>query len=359
MVYLPRGGLKSATPDVSMFFHGNGADFKTMDDKDNSVKSARLAEAVGASGRQVIALAPFSGKNPKTGKDAEWQALAAGSYRTMIDEVLVSLGRDLLMTTPLKAGAVSLIGHSGGGRALGQAAIETGATEVTLQDAGYGKFNGEVSVNYTSGWDKLGRWFLTGQAPKTLRVLTCWGRGTGDGDNSTRFVLENKISGFSVSALEAQMGRLVKEGALVDKLTLTKEGGDASSVRDGDMKLESRLVARKPDGTLQGTLHVFFIQASHGGVRDKSMAAALRGGGDDFGKPAPGDFEVVADKAYVRTESNLALRAKRDGADIVIPKGDKVRVTDRRAHGREQYGLVEGHGWTLMSNLKSTDPARP
>lgn len=302
MVFPPSGGFTSSSVDVCMFFHGNSADFETAKAEDNSVKSARMAEAVATSGRNVVGLAPFAGGA------AAWQDVAAGDFRAMIDGVLQNLTRDLALTSPLKAGAVSLSGHSGGGRALGQAALDTGAEEVTLQDAGYGKFDGKLSVNYNDSWSKLGKWFLTGKT-KTLRVITASAKGTGDRNASTRYVVESKTSGFGDKALQAQMDRLVADKTLPEALTLASEKGDNAAPR-------------------------------------------VRGGGDNFGELALGTYEVTDAKAVVREADDLAKRKKEAGKDVVIPRGDKVTVTEIKKSGKDLFAHVDDHGWTMLTNLR-------
>lgn len=345
MVFPPSGGFTSSSVDVCMFFHGNSADFETAKAEDNSVKSARMAEAVATSGRNVVGLAPFAGGA------AAWQDVAAGDFRAMSDGVLQNLTRDLALTSPLKAGAVSLSGHSGGGRALGQAALDTGAEEVTLQDAGYGKFDGKLSVNYNDSWSKLGKWFLTGKT-KTLRVITASAKGTGDQNASTRYVVESKTSGFGEKALQAQMDRLVADKTLPEALTLASEKGDNAAPRDGQMKLETKLTATRPDGKVQGTMYLYSIATDHQGARDKTMSAVLRGGGDNFGELALGTYEVTDAKAVVREADDLAKRKKEAGKDVVIPRGDKVPLTEIKKSGKDLFAHVDDHGWTMLTNLR-------
>ena len=349
IVFLPPGGLVGPTMDVFVFFHGMGGDYASK--SSNTAKNSNLPQAIAASGK--VGLAPVGGAG------ANWETWAPGDFKSMVDDALARVSADEGVTPAVKAGSVSIAGHSAGGKALGQAALDLDAPEVTLQDAGYGKFKGAPAENYIASWDKLGKWFLAGKSPKTLRVISHDAKGTGAVDASTRYAVENADHGFSEAALKATMAGLVASGAITAPLTLTTEAGDRTPRvgSGGGMRLESKLTATRADGGHQGTMYLYHLPTSHDGVRNETMGAAAKGGGDNFGALdlKKGSYLVTDGAAVIRDPAALSKPKKGPGGKPeTIPKGETVQVTEFASDGGV-FANVAGYGWTKLSNLKAAE----
>jgi hypothetical protein len=272
LVFVPKDGLKKTNPDVFMFFHGNGGDYKTAkthtpgtnEFEDNPAISAKMAEAVSNSGN--IAICP-QGHNFHM--DGEWNGVGAGKFKAMVDKTLAQLTADLGSDKPLTAGNVSLAGHSAGGAALGQAALDTGANDVTLQEAGY-RFN--------TSWIKLRDWFLLGKGPKTARVIT---QGDSEGVY-TRRLLESGAS-FSTAEIVKYSKLLVQQKKLAGPVTVEEFKGDGK-VEAGGIVLERGFRVVLSDGTLQGSLRLYSMadkKADHWAGSSKTMEASMTSGAVD------------------------------------------------------------------------------
>src|SRR5262249_29112595 len=135
--------------DVFLFFHGRAGDYsanKKADAKDKTDNPALAADMKNAAAQShVIAICP-QGKTLNV--ENEWATMDAASYQDLVRTTLARLGPDLGLKRPLQPRAVSVAGHSAGGAAIGGAAAATDATDVTLQEAGYG------GGAWNRSWDK-------------------------------------------------------------------------------------------------------------------------------------------------------------------------------------------------------------
>ncbi len=282
LVFMPKDGLKKTNVDVFMFFHGRGSDYSTTQTHakskgfdDNPAISANIADAVSKSGG--IAICP-QGHGFKVEND--WGAIGAGGFQKMIDTTLAHLSTDLGMSEkPLTAGNVSLAGHSAGGNALGQAAQDTGATDVTLQEAGY---------NFTNSWTKLRDWFMLGQSPKTMRVVT---QNNGN-RHATRTLLRDaqKVDGkpvpagkFNPKEIVDYSKQLVKDGKLQGPVKIEEFQGDGK-VEAGDIVLERGFRVLRSDGSLMGSLRLYHLadeNADHWAAATQTMESSMTNGAKD------------------------------------------------------------------------------
>ncbi len=275
-VFLPKEGLKDSKVNVFMFFHGIGGDYTT--DKthavnggyeDNPAIAAKMTEAVSNSGS--IAICP-QGNNPGS-VTSEWAAIKAGGFQAMLSQTLKHLSADLGMTEqPLTAGNVSLAGHSAGGSALGQAALDTGATDVTLQEAGYG------SNSFKKSWKKLRDWFLMGQGPKSMRVITQ--------NNGNRHATRKPVAKggeFSASEIVNYSKELVKAGQLPGPVTVEEMIGDGK-VEEGGIVMERGFRVIGSDGKLIGSMRLYHMEdaeADHWAAASETMESSMTSGKKD------------------------------------------------------------------------------
>ena len=284
LVFLPKDGLKTQNPNVFMFFHGRGGDYATTkthtpgtsEFADNPAISGKIPDAVSNSGG--IAICP-QGHGFKV--DGDWGSIGAGGFQKMASTALGHLSKDLGMEDkPLTAGNVSLAGHSAGGNALGQAALDTGATDVTMQEAGYG---------FENSWGKLRDWFLQGQGPKTMRVIT---QGNSKGESTRKPVREaatrkGKVIGkgaqLSSTEIVAYSKKLTKEGLLPGPVTVQEFQGDGK-VEDGNIIMERGYRVFKSDGSLQGSMRLYHLAdptADHWAAATETMATSMTSGAKD------------------------------------------------------------------------------
>ncbi len=67
--------------------------------------------------------------------------------------------------------------------------------------------------------------------------------------------------------------------------------------------------------------------------------------------PGPGKYVVTDKQATVREDEDLT-KVKKDGKQkVIIPVDSTVDVTEIKEHKGKKYAQVDGHGWTLFSNL--------
>lgn len=271
--------LKPPTADVFMFFHGDGGDYTSRKTnvkdggyEDNTAISAHVPEGVAQSGRNMVAILPQA----KTKKSPEWATLTPAAYAQMVDQVLPRLSRDLGFQETLHKGSVSLAGHSHGGAALGAGAVGLDASDVTLQDAGYGW--------YGTSWQQLREWFVTGKPRKHLRIISTDPESTKGAIGNTRNVTQTGLAQSDVKQVAASHKL---------KAEITPTPGDKKTARDGGMTLDGGFDLTI-DGQPQGSLRIFTLKpklppgskgGAHWGVKDQSMAATMRAGeaDDDFG----------------------------------------------------------------------------
>lgn len=263
LVFVPKGIESATNPNVFLFFHGNGGDYSTSRTRaetktyeDNPAISANMSEAATNSGS--IAICP-QGHHDKM--STEWGDITADQFKGMVDKTLEQLSGDLGRgDKPIKAGAVSVAGHSAGGAALGKAALGTGATDVTLQDAGYG---------FSKSWDSLRDWFFQGTDPRTVRVIT---RAYAD-DTHT---LIDSGGNFDKSKIISHASKLGK------KVKVEEFKGDGKTVEDGGIKLVRGYRVYREDGSLQGSLRYYQrISSDHWTASSGTMATSMTSGKKD------------------------------------------------------------------------------
>ena len=318
MVYVPPG-LKTtpADPvDVFMFFHGWYADYASAgvdnfqkEDPGKAADLAGAARAAAAGGRNVIVIAPQV--NSAHNQKSPWEQQKSGSYEAMVATTFGNLKEDLKLPHPLKRGAVSLAGHSGGGKALGQATADLdsgdggGVTDITLQEAGYGGHEGAADGaargDFAQSFQMVRTWLTRGKGPKVLRVIT---KATHEGTD-TRHALEG-------SSTEEHEDKKTHKKSSQKLLPVLSEDRIRHSVqadpdlevkatevtetlpRTGGMHLIRKIeIVHKGSGNVQGTLYLFLMADPprakgvdpHFGVRDQIMSDNVAAGnkGDGFG----------------------------------------------------------------------------
>ena len=278
LVFVPPGGIKQATVNVFVFYHGRGADYasskthaKNGGFEDNAAIGAKIPEAVANTG--TIAICP-QGHGFKV--DQDWGSIGAGGMKKMVDGALAHLSADLGHTEqPLTPGHISLAGHSAGGNALGQAALEMpdNVFDVTLQEAGYG---------FERSWVKLREWFLTGKPVKHIRVIT---QNNGAGAATRKPVAEKRKgekhgAALSTDMIKSYSAELAKDGKLPGPVTIEPISG-SDQVEEGGIVLERGYKVLRSDGTLQGTMRLYHVEdakADHWAVSDQTMEISMKPG---------------------------------------------------------------------------------
>jgi hypothetical protein len=272
LVFVPKDGIKKTNPDVFMFFHGNGGDYTTAkthtpgtdEFTDNPAISGKIPDAVSNSGS--IAICP-QGHNFHM--DGEWGSVGAGKFKAMVDATLTHLSHDLGSEKPLTAGNISLAGHSAGGAALGQAALDTDANDVTLQEAGY---------NFDGSWKKLRKWFLLGKGPKTARVIT---QGNKKGAYTRKPVNDGGI--LSASEIVNSSQELADKKLLEGPVTVEEFQGEEKT-EAGGIVLERGYRVKLKNGTLQGSLRLYHLadaKADHWAASSQTMETSMTSGAVD------------------------------------------------------------------------------
>ena len=265
LVYVPKGIETATNPNIFLFFHGNGGDYSldkkhtpgTYEFPDNPALSANMNDAVANSGS--IAICP-QGKNVPSMSN-EWGGISADVFKTIVDQTLTQLSGDLgRADKPLKSGSVSVAGHSAGGAALGKAALGTGATDVTLQDAGY---------NFGNSWKSLREWFFAGAESKTVRVIT---RPNAD---DTHTLIDS--GGYFDKSQIIAYGNTIKQ-----KVTVEEFKGDGKTVEDGGIKLVRGFRVYRKDGSLMGSLRYYQrTSGDHWAASSGTMATSMTSGKKD------------------------------------------------------------------------------
>lgn len=309
MVYLSPT-FDGTTADIVMYFHGDAADYSAATasnyDRENPAIGMDLKAAM--RGKNQIIIAPqvnVLGGNMKS----RWDALSAGDYESIVQTVLTNLQSDLGLKAAIPRGAFSIAGHSGGGKALGQATKDldptgSGVADVTLVEAGYGGGEGDGGV-FSKSFVLARDWLLEGRTGKVIRVIT---KATSVGTD-TRHAIENnprpdpddpkKTEAWRTPVLGlAGIQKAIKDKKLVadlqaDQTDIASDPG----MRTGEMQLiRTIVVTRKKDpgkGKVQGTLYVFLMKDpprgtgvdTHFGVRNATIGDIVsgRGKGGSFG----------------------------------------------------------------------------
>ena len=312
MVYLSPT-FDGTTADIVVYFHGDAADYSA----DTASNYKRENPAIGMDlkaamkGSNQIIIAPqvnALGGNMKS----PWNTLGAGDYESIVQTVLTNLQSDLGLKAAIPRGTFSIAGHSGGGKALGQAtkdldATGSGVADVTLVEAGYGGGEGDGGV-FSKSFVLARDWLLEGRQGKVLRVIT---KATSVGTD-TRYAIENNPRPDPDDPKKTEAWRTPVLGlagvkkALKDKKLDADLQADQTDIaadpktRTGGMKLiRTIVVSRKKDpdkGKVQGTIYVFLMSDpprdkgtvdTHFGVRNATIRDIVsgRGKGDTFGVP--------------------------------------------------------------------------
>src|SRR5262249_39876515 len=140
MVYLSPT-FDGTMADIVVYFHGNAADYSagTANNltRENPAIGMNLKAAMTGSNQIIIApqINVLGGdmKSP-------WHTLGSGDYESIVQTVLTNLQADLGLKSAIPRGTFSIAGHSGGGKALGQATKDLdptgrGVADVTLVEA--------------------------------------------------------------------------------------------------------------------------------------------------------------------------------------------------------------------------------
>ena len=191
MVYLSPT-FDGTTADIVVYFHGDAADYSADIANNYSRENPAIGmdlKAVMKGSNQII-IAPqvnVLGGDMKS----PWNTLGAGDYESIVQTVLTNLKTDLGLKTPIPRGTFSIAGHSGGGKALGQATQDLdptgrGVADVTLVEAGYGGGEGDGGV-FSKSFVLARDWLLEGRPGKVIRVIT---KATSVGTD-TRHAIEN------------------------------------------------------------------------------------------------------------------------------------------------------------------------
>ena len=244
---------------------------------------------------------------PKGGaihKKSPWATLQAGDYESIVKTVFTNLQDDLKLTAPIARGAVSIAGHSGGGKALGQAAQDLkqtggGVTDVTLVDAGYGgreDAKGKSDESFAKSFQMVRDWLLEGTGDKVLRVVTKAGTNGGD----TRKAIEKKTEdddSWSVPVLGLDgVTNAIKAKGLDATLeaTATEIAKDPKARTGGMQLIRTIVVSHKTGKTIQGTIFIFLELNPPGTTGDKHFdlrnatignIVSGQGKGNDFAVP--------------------------------------------------------------------------
>lgn len=306
MVYVPPK-FDGKNADVVLYFHGDAANYtaSTSDnyDSENPALGMNLP-GVAAGGKKLI-IAP-QGNEWATGnqyRKSPWDTLQPGDYETIVQTALTNLQDDLKLPA-ISRGSFSIAGHSGGGKALGQAAQDldksgSGVTDVTLVEAGYGggeDAKGNADGSFAKSFQLVREWLLTGKREKVLRIMT---KASSTGSD-TRHAFENTAAENKAGDRIAVLGVEGVTNAIKAKGLDSKLHADATEVKDtvkrsGGMQLTRKIVvSHTAGGKPQGTIYVFFMADpprgkgvdTHFGVRDATITDIASGGGtgDDFAK---------------------------------------------------------------------------
>jgi hypothetical protein len=315
MVYVPPKFDGTKKTDIVVYFHGDAADYSATTannyDRENPAIGMHLsAGATGAVDRIVIAP---QGNEWTAGGSAihaksPWDTLHAGDYETIVQTALTNLQGDLHLTGAIPRGTISIAGHSGGGKALGQAALDLdktgdGVKDVTLVDAGYGgreNATGGTSGSFAKSFQMVRDWLLDGTPDKVLRVLTKQSSAGTD----TRTAIENvsrpprkvdpTAERIPVLGLEGVENAIKAKGRDAELQADATEVATDPTKRTGEMHLIRKIVvSHKKDNKVQGTIFVFVMTDpprakgvdTHFGLRDATIGDIVsgQGKGADFG----------------------------------------------------------------------------
>lgn len=309
MVYLSPT-FDGKTADIVVYFHGDAADYSadTANNYDRENPAIGMDLKTVMKGSNQILIAPQVNALGGSMK-SPWDTLSAGDYESIVQTVLTNLQTDLGLETAISRGTFSIAGHSGGGKALGQATKDLdptgrGVTDVTLVEAGYGGGEGDGG-SFSKSFVLVRDWLLEGRAGKVIRVIT---KATSVGTD-TRHAIENNPHPDPDDATKTEAGRIPVLGlagvkkAIKDKKLDSDLQADQTDIksdpktRTGGMQLIRTIVVTKKNnpnkGQVQGTIYVFLMSDppraagvdTHFGVRDATIGDIVTGSGkgDTFG----------------------------------------------------------------------------
>ena len=305
MVYLSPT-FDGSKANITLYLHGDGADYSasTADKYDRENPGIGMDAKAVLKGSSQILIAPQVNKWGGNMK-SQYGALSAGDYESIVQTVLTKVQTDLGLKSPIPRGTLSIAGHSGGGKGLGQAAKDLdpkgpGVADVTLVEAGYGgkeHKNGQAvgGGEFAKSFQKARDWLLEGHPGKVLRVIT---KATAE-NTDTRTAID-----FNPSAPDhiPVLGREGVTNAIkAKKLDLQADQTNIKMdpKKGSEMQLVRKIVVTRttdPDkGQVQGTIYVYVMPDpprgknvdTHFGVRDATIRdiAAGSGKGDTFGVP--------------------------------------------------------------------------
>lgn len=311
MVYVPPNfdGKNATTVDAVLYFHGDAADYAASEannyKRENPAIGMNLAGVKTSANRIIIApqINEWQANGPKDeveeNKNSPWYLLQAGDYEAIVKTVFTNLQSDY-NNTSIKRGTFSIAGHSGGGKALGQAVQDLDSsgsgvvTDITLVEAGYRGGEGD-GYSFSKSFQMVRDWLLVGKPDKVLRVIS---KESSPG-TATRHAIEN-----DPDSDENKKGRVpvlgltgvrnaIKAKKLDDKLQAVAKEDKDTVKRTGGMELIRKIVvSRKDGGKDQGAIYVFLMTKPprgkdvdpHFGVREATIGdiASGSGKGDDF-----------------------------------------------------------------------------
>jgi hypothetical protein len=312
MVYVPPN-FDGKQADIVLYFHGDAADYSggkaNNYDRENPAIGMNLP-GIDLGAHQIV-IAPQGNEWTAGGgaisTKSPWATLSAGDYESIVQTVLTNLQADLTLSAAIPRGAISIAGHSGGGKALGQAVKDLAksgdaVTDVTLVEAGYG--GGEFAGGDTDGpfarsFQMVRDWLLEGKDGKVLRVIT---KATSPGTD-TRHAIENNPHPEKPGS-EAGRTPVLSLGGVRNAIKAKGRDGDLQAdatdvatdpkTRTGGMHLiRTIVVSQKTGGKVKGTIYVFLMSDpprdktkvdTHFGVRDDTIGDIVsgQGKGDDF-----------------------------------------------------------------------------
>jgi len=182
MVYLsPK--FDGSKANIVLYLHGDAADYSatTADNYTRENPGIGMDAKAVLQGSNQILIAPQVNKWGGNMK-SQYGALGAGGYESIVQTVLTKVQTDLGLKSEIPRGTISIAGHSGGGKGLGQAAKDLdpkgpGVADVTLVEAGYGgkEYKNGQAVDggaFATSFQKAQDWLLEGHPGKVLRVIT-------------------------------------------------------------------------------------------------------------------------------------------------------------------------------------------
>jgi hypothetical protein len=311
LVYVPTQLDGQHAVDIVLYFHGDAANYSTGKannyDSENPAIGMNLA-GVGLNDHQIIIAPQINEWGAGGDRKSPWNTLQAGDYESMVQIVFTNLQSDLGIPNPIPRGRFSIAGHSGGGKALGQAVEDLdrsgeGVTDVTLVEAGYGGGEdqaGKADGPFAKSFQLVREWLLEGKPGKVLRVIT---KAKSQGIDTRRAVENNPYpepkdkeqerNRIPVLGLDGLRNAIKAKGLESELQADATEIASDPLVRNGGMRLIRKIVVRhKGGGQDQGMIYLFLMENpprakdvdTHFGVRNATIQDIVSGGskGENF-----------------------------------------------------------------------------